>query len=81
MALNQQLMGCTVYGAQRNGDGSFECDVVILQPSPIAGGMPEVIGKAHIRVNSDKVCEALASALRQLADQIPPALEMPGSLQ
>ena len=81
MPINPQMLGYQVYGPQRNGDGSFECEVVILSPSLIMGQMPEVVGKAHIRVNSDKVCEGLASALRQIAEQIPPDLTIPGSAQ
>lgn len=81
MPINPQVLGYQVYGPQRNGDGSFECDVVVLYPSSIMGQMPEVVGKAHIRVNNDKVCEGLAAALRQIAEQIPPDLSIPGRVQ
>ena len=81
MPINPQMLGYVVYGAQRNGDGSFECDVVVITPSPIAGQIPEVVGTAHIRVNNDKVCEGLAAALRQVAEQIPPDLSIPGRVQ
>lgn len=76
--ISPQVMGYAVYGAQRNGDGSFECDVVVLNPSPILGQIPEVVGTAHIRVNNDKVCEGLASAIRSIADQIPPDIRSMG---
>lgn len=80
MPINPQY-GFQVYGPQRNGDKSFECEVVIMAQPTVMGGIPDVVGRAHVRVDNDKVCEFLASALRQIAEQIPPDLSIPGRVQ
>ncbi len=69
-----------VKGPYRSSDGSFQFNIVLLLPSAIVGGVPEVIAMADVRVDNAKVCGALGQALLAVAQQLPPEIEKPVSL-
>ena len=70
-------LGFAVQGPFRHSNGSFKFMVVILNPSAIMGGPPDVVGTADIHVDTNAVCLSLAEALRQISDQLPPDLALP----
>lgn len=60
----------------RHGDGSYQFTVVVLNPSPILGQPADFVAKADVHVASDRVCLALAEALRHIGEQLPPELSL-----
>jgi hypothetical protein len=66
----------TVLGPYKHGDGSYKFTVALLVPSPIAGGVPDLIGTAEVHINNDKACIAMAGALVHISKAIPPDLTL-----
>lgn len=66
----------SVMGPYRHSDGSFQLELVVLNPSPILGQPADVVATAKIHVKTDQVCLALAEALRHVAQQLPPELTL-----
>lgn len=74
MPIDTRQLQFTVDGPMRHGNGSFEFFVVVLNPSPVLGSPPDIVARAQVHVNSDKVCLALAEALKQIGEQLPPEI-------
>ncbi len=60
-----------VTGPFRHSNGDFKFHVTVMVPSPIIGGVPDVVALSDIHVRSAKACAALAAALNQIAQQLP----------
>lgn len=60
----------------RHGDGSFQFTLIIVNPSPILGQPADYVAKADVHVASDRVCMALAEALKHVAAQLPPEVSL-----
>lgn len=66
----------TVMGPYKFGDGSYKFTVTLLVPSPVLGGVPDLIGTAEVHVKGAKACASMASALNLIAQQIPADLTL-----
>lgn len=66
-----------VKGPYKHGDGSYTFKAVLFTPGINGVGQIEAI--ADVQVNSDQACAALARALAQIAQQLPPELALGGN--
>lgn len=79
--IDPSKIGFSVIGPFRHSDGSFALKVFVLQQPSIVGGMPEVIGTADCHVRNNEICAAMAQALANVAQQLPPELIRPDENQ
>ena len=68
---NGQPCQFAVNGPYIFGDKSLKFHVTMILPSPVIGGVAEVLGYADVHVKNAKAGMALALALKQIADQLP----------
>lgn len=74
MPVDPRQLQFTVRGPMRHSNGSFEFTVYVINPSPVLGAPPEIVGEGHIWVNTDIIGHAMSEALRQIAAQLPPEI-------
>ena len=60
-----------VTGPYRHSDGAYKFQITVMVPSPVIGGVTDVVGFADVHIKNAKVAMALGEALRQIADQLP----------
>jgi hypothetical protein len=66
-------------GPVRYGDGSFHFKIAVHEAATIAGDQSIWVADADIDVQDGHCALALAEALRQIADQLPPPIITQGN--
>ena len=74
MDLGRNSLSWVMRGPVRYGDGSFHFKIAIHETPRVAMAASTWVGEAIIDVADAQCAMALAEALRQIADQLPPPL-------
>lgn len=69
-----QVQFLVAAGPYKHSDGAYAFKLLVLNTSPIQGGVSEPIAVADVWVKGDKSCFSLGEALKQVAGQLPPDL-------
>lgn len=75
MPIDLNTLQFTVRGPLRHSNGQFEFTLYVINPSPVLGAPPDIVGEAHIWVANNNICFGMAQAVKQVAAQLPPDLE------
>ena len=77
MPVNAKDLQYCVTNPIQQADGSWIFDVVIFEAAQVRGGVAEVRGLGHIRVDDYVCCASMGEVLRQVSEKLPGRVMIP----